>query len=228
MTPILTDADQTNAYTRSGGPDPMAQLRAYWEGLRVNDAIPSRAQISPRGIEAALASTFLLERVAPGIARFRIAGMDLADVMGMEVRGLPFSSMFCPAVRNDMALRLEQVFQSPAILTMDLVAERGIGRPALSGQLLALPLRDDQGRIAMALGCIVLSGKLGRSPRRFEIARSALTRLATPTLAQPRPAPTIPAPKLVENAKRHAFAEAAAQYETAQQAPGKPYLRLVK
>jgi len=32
-----------------------------------------RSQIDPRGLEQVLPSAFILERIAPGVARFRIA-----------------------------------------------------------------------------------------------------------------------------------------------------------
>lgn len=229
MTQILTDADQPQAPDSSFGPNPLPQLRAYWEGLRVAGGIPARADVNPRGIESALSCTFLLERIAPGIARFRIAGMDLADVMGMEVRGLPFSSLFCGPARARLAEALEQVFISPAVLTMDLTAERGMGRPVLLGQVLAMPLRDDQGRIQMALGCIALKGKVGRNPRRFEIAHTSLARLERPAPSVIRDACAAPqaVPTATEKDKRRYFAEAAGQFDTAKPC-GASYLRLVK
>ena len=47
----------------------LAQLRAYWEGLRAEGDLPTRAQIDPRGIERALEYAFIAERIAPGVAR---------------------------------------------------------------------------------------------------------------------------------------------------------------
>ena len=62
-------------------------IRAYWEGLRPEEGLPSRAQIDPRGMAGALSGAFMIERIAPGVGRLRIAGMQLVDLMGMEVRG---------------------------------------------------------------------------------------------------------------------------------------------
>ncbi|SEM86039.1 PAS domain-containing protein [Pseudorhodobacter antarcticus] len=205
---------------------PVAQLRAYWEGLRPEGGLPQRAQIDPRGIESALSATFLIERVAPGIARFRIAGMDLADFMGMEVRGLPFSSLFSPAARPGLSTSLETLFQSPAILTMDMVAERGIGRPMLTARLLVMPLFDDLGRLTMGLGCMALSGNVGRSPRRFDVTGTTLTRLDRPTT----PIARIPGftPTVHQAETRQGFAQAAAQFDAPKAKTAAPYLRLVE
>lgn len=145
----------------------LAQVRAYWQGLRQGDRMPMRDTIDPRGIAEALESTFLLERVAPGIARFRIAGMHLHDLMGMDVRGMPLSTLFDPAARKRLAEGVEAVFTTPAILELWLAAEAGLTRPNLEGRMLVLPLSDAQGQIGLALGCLAMVGGMGRAPRRF-------------------------------------------------------------
>jgi hypothetical protein len=215
----------TQTFATADDMSPLAQLRAYWEGLRPEGGLPQRAQIDPRGIESALSATFLIERIATGIARFRIAGMDLADVMGMEVRGMPLSSMFSATARPGLSSSLESLFQSPAILTMDLVAERSIGRSALTARMLVLPLFDDLGRLTMGLGCMALSGKVGRSPRRFDVTGTTLTRLARPEA----PIARIPGftPTVHEAETRHGFAQAAARFDAPKPKSAAAYLRLV-
>lgn len=235
MTPSFYDiGDSTpDAVTKSGrSQDILAQVRAYWEALREGNGIPLRSQLDPRGIESALSSAFLIERIAPGIARFRIAGMDLADLMGMELRGMPFSAAFCPASREKLASVLEQVFAKPAILTMALTAERGYSRPALSSRLLVLPMRSEQGDERLALGCFAIEGNIGRSPRRFEIDSHALMHLPQDTAAQladwPRKGAFIPmAVRTDENRRTATFAEAA-EHLTPRPQGSVPYLRLVK
>ncbi|QCO54833.1 PAS domain-containing protein [Pseudorhodobacter turbinis] len=227
MTSIFTETDQAESLPNKSRPDPLPQLTAYWEALREGDNIPHRAQISPRGIEAALSSTFLIERVAPNVSRFRIAGMELADFMGMEVRGLPFSAIFGPEARHDVADKLSRVFDDPARLTMELVAERGLGRPALTARMLVLPLLDTQGRIAMALGCMAIEGKVGRSPRRFDVAKATVSRIYQPAPAPLPEKPTGFQPLVLESSKPRAFAEDATPFE-APRAKSAPYLRVVK
>lgn len=67
----------------------VADLRAYWDELRQGRAVPTRADVQPAGIGDGLDYAFILERIAPGAARFRLAGRHLVDLMGMEVRGMP-------------------------------------------------------------------------------------------------------------------------------------------
>ena len=167
----------------------LAQVRAYWQGLRHGTALPLRETIDPRGIAEALESTFLLERVAPGIARFRIAGMHLHDLIGMDLRGMPLATLFDPAARTRLAEGLEAVFTTPAILELWLEAEHGLGRPQLEGRMLVLPLADAAGHTTLALGCLAMAGGMGRPPRRFAIMglmREALVVTAT-ALDTPRP-----------------------------------------
>lgn len=212
----------------------LQEVRAYWQGLRPGTgrpeadlqapALPDRASIDPRGLDRALSHVFLVERIAPGLARFRIAGMHLADLMGMEVRGMPLSAMFDTCGREQMQKLLEQVFAGPAVLELALEGERGIGRPSLEGRMILLPVRGDSGECDRALGCIVTLGPVGRTPRRFAIARQVTEMLGTPKAIQPRPAPTMPAGRMA------GFAEPASTFAPAPMgaAPRYPHLRLVK
>lgn len=145
----------------------VAQVEAYWHGLRDGRDIPKRSDVDPRGIQDALENAFIIERIAPGIARFRLAGMHLNDLLGMEVRGMPFSAFFTPALRETLNEKVESVFSDPAIITFDLEGEGGYGKPALKGKMVLMPLTDDFGDVNRALGVLITDGKIGRSPRRF-------------------------------------------------------------
>lgn len=184
---------------------PLQSVRGYWEALRHDGGIPLRADVDPRGMASCLEHVFLLERVAPGLARFRLAGMHLTDLMGMDVRGMPLSALFEPAARFRLSLAVEQVFAAPAVLEIGLEAERGVGRKALAGRMILLPLRGDGRESPLALGCLVSEGTIGRAPRRF-----AVTNMLVETLQSNRPQP-----KAVETA------------QPVFRAPPRPWLRLV-
>lgn len=204
-----TDGDATNRFAM------LAEVRAYWEGLRSAGDLPRRDEIDPRGIAGALENTFLLERVAPGVARFRLAGMQMHDLMGMDVRGMPLTALIDPAARARMSEQLETVFAGPGTLEVWLEAERGLGRPALEARMLLLPLTGLRGTTDLALGCLAIHGALGRAPRRFAISgvmgekierRTAERRLAPrPEDAHPgndrrEPVPVAPLPGMAEMA----------------------------
>jgi hypothetical protein len=217
----------------------LAEVRAYWEGLRDGGALPERDRIDPRGIAGALGNTFLLERVAAGIGRFRIAGMQLHDLMGMDVRGMPMSALFEPTARNRLADGLEGVFAGPAVLELWLEAERGIGRPSLEGRMIVLPLTGSRGETDLALGCLAMDGALGRAPRRFAIAglmsevieHRINTRRSAPRPEAERRLPDLPPLReipsaVAEAARMTGFSEPPAEF-TPRPPRGKPNLRLV-
>ncbi|MFI0395155.1 PAS domain-containing protein [Paracoccus jiaweipingae] len=155
------------------------RLRDHWCGLRQGAAVPERSQIQPQAIRPLLDYAFILERIAPGAARFRLAGRHLVDLMGMEVRGMPLCAMMNPTSRGRLADILESVFKAPQIAELMLDSPADYGRPALTGRLLLLPLRSDLGDITRALGCLVAEGQMGRAPRRFDLSDTALSPVIT-------------------------------------------------
>lgn len=174
-------------------------VRAYWEALRIGRALPRRDQIDPRGLAPALEQVFLAEQVAPGHARIRLAGMHLNDLMGMEVRGMPLTALLDPAARAKLTEALDVVFSGSSALELQLEAERGIGRPGLEARMLLLPLIGSQGEPNLALGCLCSRGDIGRTPRRFAVARLVREPLVTPypamALAEAQSAYTPPPPR---------------------------------
>lgn len=147
----------------------MADLHHYWQGLRRGRAMPTRADVEPQGIGRALDHAFILDRVAPGAARFRLAGRQLIDLMGMEVRGMPICALVNPAFRGRFSDVLETVFRAPQIARFHLTAAADYARPALTARMLILPLRSDLGDVTRALGCLIAEGEPGATPRRFDI-----------------------------------------------------------
>lgn len=172
----LQDAEIVQlAATHPASPDRIiAEMRSYWESLRQGRAIPNRSDVEPQGIRAALDYAFILERIAPGAARFRLAGRHLVDLMGMEVRGMPVCSLLNPDSRGRLSDVLETVFKGPQIVEIVMHSRAAYGRPALDGRLLLLPLKSDLGDITRALGCLVGEGEIGRGPRRFDILRDSV------------------------------------------------------
>lgn len=145
------------------------EVRGYWEALRDGREAPARAEVDPRGIERALSHMMLIDRIAPGHARLRVAGQHLCDLMGMEVRGMPLGALMTLPARDTLTTALQSVFQGRSGVVLGLHAGWSLGAPALDGQMLLLPLADRNGVLAHALGCIVMTGSIGRAPRRLAI-----------------------------------------------------------
>ena len=165
----------------------LAQVEGYWDALRGHAQVPPRSAVDPRGIEDALEYAFILECVAPGVARFRLAGMHLTDLMGIEVRGMPLTTLFTPEARSTVSAVLTEVCTRPQVSQLVLKAERSIGRPALEARMLLAPLTDDFGEVNRVLGCIQSVGAIGRQPRRFT-AGDITTRLLPVASSRPSPA----------------------------------------
>lgn len=213
-------------YTPQTGFSALAQIEAYWQALRGDRTLPKRSEIDPRGIEAVLEYAFIVERIAPGIARLRVAGSHLNDVMGMEVRGMPLSSFFMPPVRRRVNDLLEEVFETPATCVLHLEATTGAVQTKQSARMNLLPLRSDLGDVSRILGCLVVPSMIETPPLRFDITDVHLRSL-TPHLRAADPVKPI-----VRNFEhpKHAqlgFAEPKKQFERPSTFERPPYLRLV-
>lgn len=197
-----------------------SKLDRYWRDLKGARLVPSRAQVDPRAIEDCLEYAFILERVAPGLARFRLAGMHLNDLMGMEVRGMPMTCLFPPDSRTRVAEALEEVFSGPSTARLALTGDRGLGRPPIAAELSLLPMTSDFGDITRVLGALTTQGAIGRTPRRFEVTEievTALTGTPIPRGEELRPVDS-------------GFAEEQSAFDHAPRPPRseRPQLRLVK
>ncbi len=149
---------------------PLRQAEAYWTALRRGDDVPNRSQVDPRGLENILSQTFIVERIAPGIARFRLAGQQVNEMAGMEVRGMPLSAFFTPDARKQLGAAMEHMFDTPAIIELTLQTETTRTRGAREAHMLLLPLRSDLGDISRALGVFVSEGNPTGASQRFTIS----------------------------------------------------------
>lgn len=165
----------------------LAQVRAYWEGLREGGGLPQRSRLDPRGMTGVLDRIFLVERIGRGLAQLRIAGSGLGDFAGMDVRGLPLSCLFTPESRPLLAQSIEMVFDAPAIAEIDLASDR-LGGGSLLARLVLMPLADPGGG-KLALGAIGFA--TGTRACKLQILARREERL---TLSPARPAVPVPQP----------------------------------
>lgn len=219
-------------HTPERGYTALAQVEAYWEALRGDRMVPKRSDIDPRGIEGALENAFILERVGPGIARLRVAGSHLTDLMGMEVRGMPLTALFGSAHRQTLSEALDSVFDGPTTAHLTLEAPATPTSAARPAKMVLLPLKSDLGDISRLLGALVCPGAPSDSPSRFEIVDQRFSRIlhgtagpvpAPQTLAPAPPPATAPGPQ----GQAAGFADKAAPF-TPKGKPRPPYLRVVK
>ncbi len=148
----------------------LAQMEAYWAALPRAGTVPRRADVDPRGVEQLLANAVILERVAPGVARFRIAGGHLTDLAGMEVRGMPVTALFAASSRPDMGAALTDLFDRPAIVQARLTGEPGRFARAVRGQMLLLPLCLENGEVSRAMGAVITDATAGSDPQKLTLS----------------------------------------------------------
>lgn len=157
--------------------DGPSQVRAYWEGLRREGALPARAALDPRGFGEVLDRVFLAERIGTGLAQVRVAGSALAEMAGTDLRGLPLSCLFSPGSRPLLALALEEVFAAPAVAEIDLGRDRGQTGLAIA-RLLLLPL-EDEGDCRQVLG--VIGFQAGTTACKLHVLGRRSERLSVPS-----------------------------------------------
>ena len=192
--------------------DILEDLEAYWQTLRHAQRLPARSDIAPDRIDHVLPHTFILQRVAPGVSRFRVAGQRLHELLKLDARGMPLGALFAPSARDQLQELVEAAFSEPAIIALPLVSEPTLMRPQITGTMLLLPMRDHENKSTRLLGALVTEAATGNRPRRFVIDPSRSLRHETvgpkvglasvmPSAATPqkRPDATRPALKLVVN-----------------------------
>ncbi|MCB1345558.1 MAG: PAS domain-containing protein [Rhodobacteraceae bacterium] len=165
-------------------------VQRHWESLRDPRGVPARDAIDPRPLAQWLDQLFIAELVAPGVARIRLAGQHLSELLGMEPRGMPLSVFFTGPARDELASALAQVAQG-ARATLPLRADRGLGQPAMAGMLALMPLTDREGRLSRVLGVLESVGPVGRAPRRFRTTAPMRADPAAPPPAQPGQRPAL-------------------------------------
>lgn len=169
----------------------LSSLESYWTELRGARRLPVRTEVDPGRIDGALPHAMILERVAPGIARLRVAGAAIVAHAGMEARGLPLSALFGAASRDRLAEVLEQVFAGPSLLDLPVSVARGLWRSTLHGRLLVLPLLGRDGTVDRALAALVLQGDAPGGGRLIEIEPAGAMRLLPIPAPRPEQSPRL-------------------------------------
>lgn len=138
-------------------------LLAYWQGLRRGRVAPFRAEVDPRDMTCEARHLFIIEVLADGTQRFRLAGTGLIDTFSMELRG--------HSTRIIMEGRAQESF---AALIAETLAEPGIGYARLSPaglhggdlwEMLLLPLRSENGTMDRVIGLMHQLAGMRRSER---------------------------------------------------------------
>ena len=70
-------------------PTATSEMERYWGSLPRTRGVPMSKDVDPAKMEGLLEDSFILERVAPGVARIRVAGRILPAFLGWNPVGCP-------------------------------------------------------------------------------------------------------------------------------------------
>ncbi len=126
-------------------------LFEYWHTTKGGASAPKRRDIEPRGMKSVLPWVFILERIDRDLTPFRLAGTGICAQNEQELAGTNFLSLWLGDCRRTMRSLMDNValMPSPALIEFE-TKTRNMGRT--SGEILLLPLRDDDGKVHQILG----------------------------------------------------------------------------
>jgi hypothetical protein len=212
--------------------DPIiVDLLSYWESLRAGRIAPMRSEVDPREITGALEHTFVLAYNNSLDVRFRLAGIKLCELMGMELRGMPARALIELGHRDELSRIIDALIDDPKIVELHLRSNANKG--GLKARMLLLPMQDQKGSIARILGCLTTTGPNMQHPQRFEIKDVKTTRIiGVMNTTEPQPVtgfaedtdPFMGPTSFTKPTMPHK----ADKPRTERLIAGKPYLRLVK
>jgi len=128
-------------------------LFSYWDSVRAGRQTPRRFEIEPARIAAILPSTFILERIDAETYRFRLAGTNVCDIFGVELRGANFLDGWTTLDRLSLIRHLAALTKHGAIEAIHLEAAPP-GRASTPFEALLLPLRHTGETIDRVLGAL--------------------------------------------------------------------------
>lgn len=173
----ITDKTTAMTHVDEAAQEMLQTLEADWRRMCGNaDTLPHQ-MLNPSRLDAALSNAFVLRRVAPGAARFRVAGQNIHSLMRLDPRGMPFSSMFTEEAREMIMEMMEAAFSLPAIVALPLRGRRGFGFKPVKATVILLPMRDAQGEMTRILGGIAISGPAPRKGMQFELDETVEMRM---------------------------------------------------
>jgi hypothetical protein len=128
-------------------------LFSYWDKVRGNRGTPRRFEIDPGKIAAILPATFILEKVDADHYRFRLAGTQVCDMFGTELRGTNFLAGWTAGDRTSLVRHLAALSKQGAVETVHMEAAP-LARPSTPFEMILLPLRHTGESIDRVLGSL--------------------------------------------------------------------------
>jgi hypothetical protein len=128
-------------------------LFSYWDTLRGERAAPDRGEIEPGAIRHVLADTFILETDATGTTSFRLAGTRLCALLGGELKGRDFASLWPLQAKAEVGRLMDAVLNDAAGIVGGIAGHTQAGN-GIDLEMLLLPLRHRGKTHARILGAL--------------------------------------------------------------------------
>lgn len=150
--PDAKPASGSNSGTKPGGDEVAGFLESpdlirffdYWRSKRRGRDVPSRADIDPIEIPWALPWTFLMDYEHPNVFRYRLAGQELADVFGRNLKGCTLEDVLPPETLPSVTGRWMPLVETRAVICMKGLVYKAKDRLPV-GERIMLPLAEEAG-----------------------------------------------------------------------------------
>lgn len=118
-------------------------LLQYWNDRREGNTFPSRKSIDPLDLTSMLSGIWLSDfEPDQGTFRYRLAGEEVSNALGMPVRGRLLSEIVDETAFPKVNTLLRRVIEEPAVLYVSGTVHRNIVQYS-KGERLALPIQTD-------------------------------------------------------------------------------------
>jgi hypothetical protein len=154
---------------------------SHFNRIRGGNSVPLRVDIQPGELKSVLPDIFILEMDRTGSPIFRLAGTHVCAILGRELRGEDFMTLWHAPHRHKMKLAAEAVLANQAPIV---VGTRSIADEENTGELemLLLPLSSRPGIVDRLYGSLA---DLSRPPLLTERNRILLAENLTFVAPQP-------------------------------------------
>jgi hypothetical protein len=114
---------------------------AYWDAKRGDAAAPDRSEIEPGAVRELLGDIFVLSCDGAAGYPFRVAGTRVCAMIGCELKGREFATLFVPGNRREILDLLGIVAEESLAIVAGLTATAADGSPTHL-ELLLLPFNS--------------------------------------------------------------------------------------
>jgi hypothetical protein len=118
-------------------------LYHYWNELRGKRRAPHRRDIQPRAIKNFLSDIFILEREDSLTYTFRLAGTNVCEIFGREMRGSNVLGLWSRHERESIESLLFSVVEDAAAAVLGLEATTESGETAII-EIIFLPIKAEE------------------------------------------------------------------------------------